>query len=279
MFISLKIEISWADYFLPKRITTLDELKFSCKVLQIKDSQQYRETRKEHKVLPAHPERIDGWVDWYDLLDIPIPYTYKELVSIVRNAGCQNLVDYKKFRSETRDPRLPASPIEIYIKSGWTNTYDFFGKPRPYQVRYLDEAWRPWADCISKFLKQARGGTTKQQELCQFVRDFIQVEGFETSPYEFLTRTKTNTKPLIELLNQLPVHKKKRRLYSINEFLDWIIQTDLTIEDEQSGEIVRLKSAANPFSHINFDNEQSAPVVSETAKPALPYQFVKAGRD
>ena len=232
---------SWTDFCLPQKIKTLKELKQASKVLQIKDSREYREARKNYKILPAHPERFEGWVNWYELLDIPIPYEYQELVAMVRKAGCENLKDYKKFRAEAADPRIPASPFETYEKSGWTNSYDFFGKPRPYQTRYLDGEWEGWAVCITEFLKQARGGTTKQQELCQFVRDYIQAEGLDNSPYDFLTRTKVNVKPLLELLNQLPVHKKKRQLHSINEFLDWIIQTELTIEDEHTGEILRIK--------------------------------------
>jgi hypothetical protein len=270
---------SWTDTCLPKIISTLNVLKQACKVLQIRDSQQYREIRKEYKMLPAHPERFDGWIDWFDLLDIPVPYSYQELVGHVRKAGCQNLSDYKKWRTESNDPKIPFSPMEVYEKSGWTNYYDFFGKLRPYQTKYLDSDWEAWSICITEFLKQARGGTTKQQELCQFVRDYIQAEGLDSSPYDFLTRTKVNVKPLLDLLNQLPVHKKKRQLYSINEFLDWIIKTELTIEGEHTGEILRIKNAANPFKHINFDNEQYVPTINETNKPSLPYQFVKTGRD
>jgi hypothetical protein len=270
---------SWIDTCLPDTISTVQQLKQACKVLQIKDSQQYREARKQTKLLPSHPERLDNWSDWYELLDIPIPYEYSHLVSLIRSAGCQNLGDYKKYRAEACDPRIPSSPFETYEKSGWTNTYDFFGKPRPYQTRYFESEWKPWAICITEFLKQARGSTTKQQELCQFVREYIQAEKLDYSPHDFLVRTKVNIKPLIDLLNQLSVKKKKRQLYSINEFLDWIIQTDLTIEDEHTGEILRIKNAANPFKHINFDDEQYVPTVNETAKPALPYQFVKAGRD
>ena len=270
---------SWTDFLLPKNITTLEVLKQACKVLNIKDSRDYRIVRKEHKMLPAHPERLIGWIDWYDLLDIPVPYEYQKLASMIRKAGCNNLDDYKKFRSNADDPKIPASPQEVYEKSGWTNTYDFFGKPRPYQTKYLDSQWEAWAKCITEFLKHARGGATKQQELCQFVREYIQAEELDNSPYDFLTRTKVNVKPLIYLLNQLPVHKKKRQLSSINEFLDWVILTELTIEDELTGEILRLKNAANPFKNINFDNEQNVPIVNETQKSSLPYQFVKAGRD
>lgn len=270
---------SWLDTCLPKNLSTLELLKHACKILQIKDSLQYRDERKKRKNLPAHPERLDGWIDWYDLLDIPVPYPYEELAILVRKAGCQTFADYKKFRKEVADPRLPSSPIKTYEQSGWTNSYDFFGKPRPYQVQYLTDKWQAWGDCITRFLQQARGSGTKAQELCQFVRDYIQAEGYESLPHEFLTRIKTNPKPLLDLLNQLHVHKKKRMLYSINEFLNWIIQTDLTIEDEVTGEIVRLKNATNPFKNLNFNSEQSAPTVNETAKPSLPYQFVKAGRE
>ncbi|MCU8072232.1 VPA1269 family protein [Shewanella sp. SM32] len=190
-----------------------------------------------------------------------------------------SLADYKNLRSKLNDPKMPASPIEYYESDGWTNTFDFFGVKRPYQVRYFEPELKPWGDLITEFLKTAKGGDTKVKDLCEFVREYIEPNNFEISPLDYLTRGKTNIQPMLELFELVPITRKKKWLFSINEFLDWLIVKFLTIEDEDTGEVSRIKGAKNPFSHINFDGEQIPVSLNETNKLALPYQFVKSARE
>ena len=83
---------------------------------------------------------------------------------------------------------MPVKPEEHYQGKGWTNTYDFWGVKRPYQVKYFTDEWSLWAETIKEFLKSARGGDTKAKDLCEFIREYIEPNGFEKSPLEFLTR-------------------------------------------------------------------------------------------
>ncbi|MGI2203735.1 gamma-mobile-trio integrase GmtZ [Shewanella oncorhynchi] len=271
---------SWTEFLLSNRINTLRELKDACKVLGIRDSLQYRQIQKDYAQLPSKPDKkFKDWIDWYDLLDIPKPYELNELEKIVRSYKCTSLADYKKLRSKLNDPKMPASPIEYYEGDGWTNTFDFFGVKRPYQVRYFEPEWKQWGDLITEFLKMAKGGDTKVKDLCEFVREYIDPNKFEISPLDYLTRGKTNIQPMLELFELVPITRKKKWLFSINEFLDWVIVKFLTIEDEDTGEVSRIKGAKNPFSHINFDGEQIPVSLNETNKLALPYQFVKSARE
>jgi hypothetical protein len=271
---------NWQTFLLPKVINDLKSLKQACKTLGILNSQQYRQIQKKYNQLPSKPDKkFKNWVDWYDLLDIPRPYPYEQLRSIVLEHKCHKLADYKKMRAELNDPHIPASPIELYKGGGWTNSYDFFGNPRPYQVTYFTSHWKEWADLIIEFLKSAKGGDTKAKDLCEFVREYIEPHNFETSPLEYLTRGKTNIQPMLELFEQVAITRKKKWLFSINEFLSWIIGNYLTIEDEDTGEVSRIKGAKNPFLHINFDGEQAPVSLNETNKLALPYQFVKSARE
>ena len=59
-----------------------------------------------------------------------------------------------------------------------------------------------------------------------------------------------------------------------------IINNDLTIEDEETGEIVRVDNARNPFTLLlNQQNISSSSIRSETTKPCLQYHFVKKAQE
>ena len=272
--------VDWIHFLLPRYISNLKQFKTTCAILKIKNSAQYRVTQKNYPQLPSKPEkRIPDWSNWYDALDIPRPYEYGELATLVQSKGVSSLAEYAKFRSESNDPRMPAKPEEYYQGKGWTNTYDFWGVKRPYQVKYFTDEWSLWAEMIKEFLKSARGGDTKAKDLCEFVREYIEPNGFEASPLEFLTRGSTSIQPMMDLFEQVPVTRRKKWAFSINEFLDWVITNYLILEDTETGEITHIKDAKNPFSHINFNGEVASQAVNETGKMALPYQYVKAGRE
>ncbi|MCU8040431.1 hypothetical protein L5M37_18445 [Shewanella sp. SM69] len=239
---------SWSEFLLPKQIKTLNELKNACKVLGIKNALQYRHVQKNYTQMPSKPDKkFTDWIDWYDLLDIAKPYELHELKKIVQLNLCTSLADYKNLRSKLNDPKMPVSPIEYYEGDGWTNTFDFFGVKRPYQVRYFEPEWKPWGDLITEFLKTAKGGDTKVKDLCEFVREYIEPNMFETSPLDYLTHGKTNIQPMLELFESVPITRKKKWLFSINEFLDWIIVKFLTIEDYDTGEVSCIKGAKTHF--------------------------------
>ena len=62
---------------------------------------------------------------------------------------------------------------------------------------------------------------------------------------------------------------------AVNEFLDYVITHDLTDEDPETGEVVRVMEARNPFSLLLNSQSVTSPVRSETTKPCLQYHFVK----
>ncbi|MCG9575990.1 integrase [Vibrio tubiashii] len=269
----------WKDFLLPEKINEIGAFKRACIVLGIRNSQHYREVRRTNPILPAKPEKMDGWTTWYDALNIPRLYSYDELRKLVRSNGIKTLKQYTQYRIESHDPRLAVKPEDYYKNKGWTNAYDFFGVCRPYQVKYFTQEWILWADKIEEFLRSARGGDTKAKDLCEFVREYIEPNNFEACPLEFLTRGSTNIQPMLHLFEQVPVTRKKKWVFSINEFLDWIISNCLILEDTETGEVTHIKGAKNPFSHVNFSGEVAPQVINETDKMALPYQYVKQGRE
>jgi hypothetical protein len=90
---------------------------------------------------------------------------------------------------------------------------------------------------------------------------------------------KFDVKSFRDVLANIESEPTKRKLVvAVNEFLDYIINNDLTIEDEETGEIVRVENARNPFSFLTQQNISSSSIRSETTKPCLQYHFVKSSR-
>ena len=126
-------------------------------------------------------------------------------------------------------------------------------------------------------MTQARGGSTKETQLCRFVRLYIEPFDKSKTPHIFLIQEKFDVNRFRNLLANIESEPMKRKLVVyVNEFLNYIIHNDLTIEDEETGEIVRVKNARNPFSYLlDQQNISSTSIPSETTKPCLQYHFVK----
>ncbi|MGQ2966899.1 VPA1269 family protein, partial [Methylophilus sp.] len=61
-------------------------------------------------------------------------------------------------------------------------------------------------------------------------------------------------------------------------FLDYVIENELTFEDEETGEIERVLDARNPFLYVPT-NQYSSSAPNETTKPYLQYHFVKKAQE
>ena len=272
----------WKQFLLPYMIKTLDELKRACKILQIRNSKHYREIRSEFPFLPSKPDKkfADEWVSWFQLLDIPTPYDFKTAREITHNYKITTINAYKQLCIKLADPRLPRTPHEVYKDQGWIHWYDYFGTPAPYKVRYFDPELTGWGEYICEFLKSARAGDTKEKDLCEFVREYIVPQKLPYSPLDFLVVKDPPVNAFVDLLNTTSVTRKKKWLASVTEFLKWILETYMTIEDPDTGEISRVGNARNPFRYVNFDSEIAPPIYrGETDKLALPYEYTKRSRD
>ena len=261
----------------PSVCENLSDVKKACEFYGIKDSVEYKARYKDIPGLPAHPERVfsEEWISYNDLLDIPIPYSYQELKQLVKKQGCKSQEGYKSFVYRTKDPRAPKDPQTVY-RDEWQNWYCFLGKEEPYKTRFIAPAYVVWGEKIDEFMKQALGGGSKITHLCRFVRHYIEDYDESLTPQAFLIQKKVNVKPFKEVLNGLPSENMKRNvIIAVNEFLDFVIEKDLTDEDDETGEVVRVMEARNPFVLMGVDRNAYAPINSESTKPCLQYHFVK----
>lgn len=273
--------LDWSQFLLPKRYTCLKDVKQAVKVIGIRDSVEYRKKRKIYTFLPAHPDRKfrEEWIDWYDLCDIPKPYSYEEATALIAHERLKSKREYIDFIIQSGDKRLPRTPEKVY-KNQWKNWYVYLGNKEPYLTKNIRYPYSLWAEIIQQFFKTARGGKSKESHLCRFVRHYIQERGMGESPQDFLTLENKDIKPFREWLStnksKLIAHKI---LISVNEFLDFVIREYLTSEDDKTGEVVRAKNAYNPFSNLSINHSlERKSQLNETDKFKLAYQYVQAAR-
>lgn len=269
----------WKKFLLPDEYLSLNDVKRAVKIIDIKNSKQYREVYKRFPPLPAHPERVFSadWIDWYDLCDIPRHYSYEEASCIVQAAGIKTQADYLQYAVSTADPRLPKSPDDVY-KFEWKNWYKFLGKVEPFGVEFIDDSHKEWARSITLFMKKARGGPSKEANLCRFVRLYIERYKLGVSPVDFLVSKSIDVRQFKDIVGQQVSEAAGRSLWwAVKEFVDYIIKTKLTIEDEETGELITVLEVRNPFSSMMVETEREGGL-AETCKPALAYQYVDAAR-
>jgi len=260
---------------------SLVELKAACKKNGITNTVDYKKRYQEFADFPAHPERVyaDEWVSYYDFFDIPNFIPYQDLKSIIHSLNLKNANEYKRFLRDQKDPTLPFDPQTAYATE-WENWYKFLHKPEPFKPEYIAPEFSAWTVKINEFMKHAKGGGSKISHLCRFVRLFIEQYDKSLSPEELLTKGKVNIKPFRKILDGFGTENLRRNvILSVNQFLDYVINKDLTIEDEDTGEIVRVLDARNPFSLLLTDQSVISPQRSETTKPYLQYHFVKKAQE
>ncbi|WP_095112944.1 VPA1269 family protein [Pseudomonas sp. Irchel 3H7] len=266
----------WITFLLPDNYYSLADVKCAVKIINLKSSVGYRNARKKFPQLPAHPDRMfaDEWVDWYDLCNIPRPYSYEELQELVISHGCTIIKDYRELMAKLKDPRMPSSPEEVYAQ--WKNWHVFLDKPEPYTLDFIQGYGVGWIPSIQHFLRTQRGRPGKETNLCRFIRHFIEAYELGRTPREFLTRKTTDIKPFRELIeNQTSRQIGRNILLTVNSFLNEILKSELTIEDEDTGELVRVEGASNPLATLQYKGD-GTPGPSESTKPALAFQYVNA---
>lgn len=271
----------WEKFLLPNIYSSLKDVKYAIKVLNIKNSSDYRSLYKLYPPLPAHPDRKfkSEWMGWCDLCDTPQPYSYDEAVALILPEKLSSKREYIDFIIQSDDPRMPRTPDQVY-QDQWINWYVYLGTREPYRVKNIRSPYTQWAKCIQEFLRGARGGGTKESHLCRFVRYYIQAHEMGESPQKFLTLEKKDVRPFKEWLS---VNEGKglahKTLTSVNEFLDFIIHEYLTDEDEETGELVLVENAHNPFSNFSVASPlQSGLRPEESVRHALAYQYVESAK-
>lgn len=268
-------------FLLPVKCRTLADVKQYIRVLRISNSVEYRAQYKNYPALPANPHKVfeDEWVDWYDLCDMPQPYSYDELVEIMQSEGIQGANAYQRFRSKSGDPRIPSEPQIVYVGK-WVNWHVFLGKPEPYGTQNIRMPYLEWARQINIFGDKVKGGSGKVAAVCKFVRHHVQRLELSDRPEVFFANNELARSEFVTLMEaQGERGGQGSFLKAMTEFADHIIKEKLTAVDPETGEVVVAFGISNPFLNFGPTSELGSSRYGETSKPALTYSFVRGLRE
>jgi len=271
----------WKPFLLPLKYNCLKDIKVAIKILGIKNSKVYRDVYKKYPPLPAHPDRVfkNEWVSWFDTCDIPTFYCYEEAVEKLSILNLRGVLDYSEYIKKFGGGRFPTSPEESY-KGKWRNFYIYLGNEEPFVLKYIYAPYLAWKIAIEGFLKIALGGSSKEPQLCRFVRLYIQRNEQGITPELFLTKKNHDIKSFKELLiNEKIISNPRRFSTAVIDFLDYVLLKSPRVENKESGELVFAKGAKNPFKSLYPVASNQKIKLDETCKPALAYQYMEAVRE
>lgn len=266
---------SYTEFLMPEIFTCLDDVKVGVRVLKIKSREKYEEARLTYPKLPSNPELdfSEEWVSWYDICGRTEPYSYSELQEIMQLHNCATYKDYQRIASTLKDSRIPYNPKSIYEE--WTDIHSFTGKEFPFKLEFVSKKSAGWVDDIRVYLDSLAKKGQRELSLCRFLRHYIEPYDLGANVQEFLTRRSVDVRNFRELLEAQGHAIHGRRVFmELNGYLNDALRRHFTDEDEETGEIVRVLGAANPFADMEFEGGGAR--TSETVKPALAYQFVNA---
>jgi hypothetical protein len=267
----------WPAFLLPEIYGTLADLKLAIKLLGVKTQDAYLEARSRFPVLPENPEVLfsDEWVDWYDACGFITPYSYQELQSIAQSHDCKTLKDYRKLARKLGDSRMVNRP-ELHYKE-WVSVYDFLSIDLPYLLTFVSKQSAGWIADVAYWLERLPAVGTREYSVCKFIRYYIEPNGYGATVQDFLQLKRVDTVQFEKFIaSQGKPASCRRTWYEIQEYLNDALKRHFFDEDE-SGKIYRTADAANPLAAIKYNGEFHRP--SESTKPPLAYQFVKAAKD
>ncbi|NWL81041.1 hypothetical protein DM872_29745 [Pseudomonas taiwanensis] len=266
----------WLDFLLPVEYRCLADLRRACKILKLGSAREYREEYKKHPPMPANPDRFfrGEWVDWFDLLGLVTFLSYKDACAFIRSSELKSKKAYINFIDSNRCDFLPRTPDQVYA-GDWVSWNEYLGKSEPFTIDNIVERYSEWRDAIVDLMRKARGGFSKKKCLCMFVRLFIQKNELGISPVDFILNGKCNAREFKEFLeSEFPERYRRPVWLAVNELIEHVILTRLTIEDEVTGELVSVPGARNPIASSGVVPEYVGSGLGESCKPALAYQYV-----
>lgn len=267
----------WGKFLLPETYETFFEFRCAVRYLKVYSARHYESVRKKYPGMPSDPPSVyaSEWTTWEDVLGTDCYYGYEQLSEMVQSNNHSNMREYRGWVRKLNNARMPLYPEKVYEE--WDNAHKFLNRVEPYSLAFVEEELRGWVPSIREWLVGTRSATQKETSLCRVLRHFIGPYKLGNTPHEFLFKSGVDVKPFKELLEQQVSRVVARGiLRHTNEFLNGILKNELTVEDYETGEKVRVNGASNPFAYldhavINVDAERPG----QTVKPALAYQYVE----
>ena len=279
--------VGWVDWYeflgnkRPDFYPAFAEAQTSVLALGIKSYPEYIKRYREDPRLPASPNVIYadvGWIDWYDFLgnDRPNFYpSYSVAKAVVQALGIKTQPKYRKRYRE--DPKLPASPSEVYADAGWIDWYDFLGTEKPWDVS--DSYPSMWGD-VTAWLKTQTGISAKRAAIKTFLCGFWQTQGLpDDGRYLLLRINPFNAGAYQQFIDVQAESLKKPYHRAISAFFNWLLDEYCT--DTDADERIVLPEYRNPFETVLAGFADSLHVFrpSESTKSPLGYEYILRARN
>ncbi|WP_339535528.1 gamma-mobile-trio integrase GmtZ [Pseudomonas hunanensis] len=271
---------TWADFIVPEKCSTLEEVKFVVLYLGIKNSKEYRERQPQHPCLPANPDRSfpDEWKDWFDLCNIIRPYEFEEALEKLKDVSLNSAAEYKVYIDSIGDKRFPLAPEKVY-DGKWIDWGHYLGKSEPYTVGTLRAPYQEWQHAFAWYLRTIRSASTKENYVVSFVRDFLMPRNIGLRPTDIFTTDRIVPDELKTFIKSLPEQKQAKVRSALREFGELYVEKYLSIKCEDTGERVLVEGVRNPFTPSKNWQLPKHYQPSETVKPCLAFHHVAALRD
>ncbi len=119
-----------------------------------------------------------------DFFDIPKFISYTDLKELIIDQSLKTMAEYKRFINKQNDDLFLLTLRCVYADE-WENWYKFLGKIEPFKPDFISPDYVTWAVKIKEFMTKARGGGTKETQLCRFVRLYIEQFDKSKTPHAF----------------------------------------------------------------------------------------------
>lgn len=138
-------------------------------------------------------------------------------------------------------------------------------------ITKLDPELEEWRAFAAEWIKeQRRIQDRKRDTLSKFLSSYIHGLGLEKYPVKFLA---SSYEPPVSFYDHLQVKKKAEMSNYIVDFLDWVLETHFSAEDDD-GHKVNAPGFRNPFS-----KQKAKGGAAESNKTALPSSYIRELRE
>lgn len=170
-----------------------------------------------------------------------------------------------------------------YLRSHPNKIKGFVGELHYYRAKNFElflekySEFKPWCDVANVYLTKG-SNIPKRTSIIEKLLNWFTVKNIDSDPLVFLLKT-SKVPDLNEFLATLSKQEQSiNTVRIINEYVNLILKTYCTDEDEETGEIFWLPDYRNPYVNYTLSGEIRKSKPNETVKKILPFAYVDKAR-
>ena len=261
---------------------TLVEASDATIALGITSAPQYSKRYREDDKLPSSPDRTyrGEWENWPVFFGTVKEY-YKTLaeasaatIALGITSGTQYITRYRE------DGKLPSTPSYTY-KDEWENWPAFLGTSGVDRLSELELTHPNWVRLIRDFVAVGVNQNLRMNSSYHFLKGVIIASGIDDQPGAFLHKNYKFPKNKYVTFIEDQGSSAKRPVHSICiALIDFILLSECSDEDEDTGEVISLSGYRNPLKTLLGGLLDSLPTSrpDQSVKPVIPMSVIDRAR-